>query len=82
MVMIFGENDCLPQLLSVLNPKPLFHQNVQHLTNGVVIKNPLVQCRRLDFFRQSTLLCAKSLLIHLLFFRGKFVIHDPLFQKL
>ena len=43
MLVIFGKDDRLPDLVSVIDLEAVFHKDAQHLANGVRIEEPFIQ---------------------------------------
>ena len=45
MGVVLCEDDCLSQLVTVVDFDALGHQGIQHFADRIFVKNPLVQCR-------------------------------------
>ena len=65
--MVFGKDNCLPELFAVVDAQTV-HQDMKHLTNGILVKHPLVDSRGSNTFGQFTILVLKRILVfHLIF---------------
>ena len=81
VTVIFCKDNGFADLLTVINFNAVGHQYVQHFFNGILIKNPIVKCRRSDFIRQFTV-TGKSGFVFLFVFIGQIIINDTLLDKL
>ena len=82
MLMIFGKNNRLAYHLTIIYFQAVLHNDIKHLTNGVLIKQPRINSRRADFLRKISVLILKSILILFLFFIRQFIIANSLLNKL
>ena len=81
MLVVLGENNGLTQFFAVVDTKTVLHQNVQDLTNGILVEHPLVDGRGGDGFRQFPVFILKGVLVRPLILLGQIVVHDSLLDE-
>ena len=78
--VVFGKDDRLAQLGAVVDFQPVGHEDVEHLSDGVLVEHPLVQRGGGNAVR-CLAVPAKGVLISRLVLLGQLVVHNALLQK-
>ena len=81
MGVIFCKDDGLAQFVAVVDGQAVGHQCVQHLPDGVLVENPLIQRRRCNAVRQLAVFIFKGIFIGPFVRVGKVIIDDALFHE-
>ena len=81
MLVVLGKDDCLSEFFAVIDAQTVLHQDMEHLTNGILVKHPFVDSRGSDAFGEIAVFILKGVLVSLSIFFGKIVVHYSLLNK-
>ena len=81
MGMVLGKDDGLAQLVAVVDFEAVGHEDVQHLADGVLVEDPLVERGGGDALRQFAVFVLEGVLIGLLVRLGQLVVYDALLDE-
>ena len=79
--VVLCKDDRFAQLTAVVDGQALGHQRMQHLTDGILVENPLVQSRGRNTLRKLTVFICEGILVCLSVRVGKLVVDDALLNE-
>ena len=79
--MIFCKNYSLSKSLTIINFYTFIHQNIEHNSYCIIIKNPAVNSRWCYLFRHVSIIICKCIFILLFFIIRKVIIFKPVLRN-
>ena len=80
VLVVLRKDDRLAELFAVVDFQAVRHQNIEHLTNGVLVEHPFIESGGADQLGQIAVVL-KGFFIRRLIFIGKLVIGNAFLQK-
>ena len=82
MMMVSCKDDCLANLLTIINFDCILHYNTQGLSYGVLIEYPFVQSSCINAVRQLAIFINEGVFIFFLLITRKIIVGNALLHKI